>query len=286
MSSISYNTPPLNHKNAAVFNLYLKAFDENMRLAGLIRNNIPGGATYTDSFGAQPIFDYNYNAFEPFYSTLTVKQTSYWYNTQYLCSMEYKLPIGNGKIIFADDPTYPGYKKINQASYESTEVIIRFNFVLNSGVNGNVSNTLNQRYILCYPTIYTKDYFAIATPGTGYAFAPNSGAYSNVAGRYILIGQNAISFRPTTIRISDAAQKIHLAVTFVSGTLKVYVNGVLSFTQSGVGNPNTFTDTWIIGMGEINCGYPIKMSRVAIYNAEVSVTDIYKCYNISSIQTT
>lgn len=118
-------------------------------------------------------------------------------------------------------------KKINQASYESTEVIIRFNFVLNSGVNGNVSNTLNQRYILCYPTIYTKDYFAIATPGTGYAFAPNggggkgysigfnngtnSGAYSNVAGRYILIGQNGISFRPTTIRISDVAQKIHLA---------------------------------------------------------------------------
>ena len=178
MSCVSYNTPPLNHKNAAEFNLYLKAFDENMRLAGLIRNNIPEGATYNDSFGAQPIFDYNYNAFEPFYSTLTVKQTSYWYNTQYLCSMEYKLPIGNGKIIFADDPAYPGYKKINQASYESTEVIIRFNFVLNSGVQSNVSNTLNQRYILCYPTIYTKAYFAIATPGTGYSFHPHAGAGS------------------------------------------------------------------------------------------------------------
>lgn len=176
MSCVSYNTPPLNHKNAAEFNLYLKAFDENMRAAGLIRNNIPEGATYNDSFGAQPIFDYNYNAFEPFYSTLTVKQTSSWYNTQYLCSMEYKLPIGNGKIIFADDPAYPGYKKINQASYESTEVIIRFNFVLNSGVQSNVSNTLNQRYILCYPTIYTKDYFAIAAPGTGYSFYPHAGA--------------------------------------------------------------------------------------------------------------
>lgn len=134
------------------------------------------------------------------------------------------------------------------------------------------------------------EFFKIGSGGKGYSIGFNNGtnsaAYSNVAGRYILIGQNAISFRPTTIRISDAAQKIHLAVTFVSGTLKVYVNGVLSFTQSGVGNPNTFTDTWIIGMGEINCGYPIKMSRVAIYNAEVSVTDIYKCYNISSIQTT
>lgn len=178
MSSVSYNTPALNHKNAESFNLYLKAIDENMQLAGLIRQNIPTDHTINDTAGTQQIVEYNSSSFESYYTALAVNQTYYWYQTQYLCSMEYRLPVGNGKIIFADDTENIGYKKINQASYESTEVIIRFTFVLNSGVDSANSNTLNQRYILCYPTIYTKDYFAIAGPGTGYAFAPNGGASS------------------------------------------------------------------------------------------------------------
>lgn len=174
MSSVSYNTPPCNQRVAAEVNTYLRLIDENMQNAGLIRQNVPAGTTVSDTFGSQGIVEYNSTAFESYYAALAVKQTNYWYQTQYLCTMEYRLPTGNGKVIIGDDPENIGYKKITRASYDSTEVIIRFNFFWNSVVDGNqATSSINHRFIICYPSIFAKDYTYIANTGTGYLFAPN-----------------------------------------------------------------------------------------------------------------
>lgn len=142
------------------------------------------------------------------------------------------------------------------------------------------------------------EFFKLGAESKGFSLGFNNGTQAgdasaqDRAGRYILIGQNAVSFRPTTYAFSNAAQKVHVAVRFKSqntssseGSFNVYVNGVKVYTQSSIGPVNTpLTDTMSVGFGEKQIGFKLLMSRVAIYNAALTDAEILSCAQISPIQ--
>lgn len=197
MACISYNTPLLDHKSGASLNNFIDVIDVNLKEAGLIRTALTPGELFTDSYISNQLLDFDPATFTNYYNSLAIKNGTAWYQTQYICTLKYKLPTGNGKIIFVDDEENNGYKKIEKASYDSTEVFIQFDFVLNTMITSS-SNTLNTRFILCHVSIRTKENLVIARVGTGYLLYPEYGTSNNIyctmeGKSFISLTQNSLS---------------------------------------------------------------------------------------------
>ncbi len=127
----------------------------------------------------------------------------------------------------------------------------------------------------------------IANQGFSLGFNNNTAAQAILgnAGRYLLIGQNGVAFRPSGYAFSNNAQKVHLAVKWVGGNILIYIGGTLVKTVSAstLTAPN---DSFNVGVGEVNIGFKLPMSRVAIFNSNISESDILKIASISPTQTT
>ncbi|MEG2271486.1 MAG: LamG-like jellyroll fold domain-containing protein [Acinetobacter sp.] len=134
------------------------------------------------------------------------------------------------------------------------------------------------------------EFLKVGEPGVGFSVGLNSGGtvapIQANSGRYLLIGQNSVSFRPTSYKFSNDAQKVHLAVRFTSaGVLTVFVNGIPVFNQTGIGVINTAKDKIIVGYGEnISTGFKLPISRAAFFNAALSDSEILTCASISALQ--
>ena len=257
MGCVSYNTPLLDHKVASSINTFLDTFDINLKAAGLVRQTASG--TYTDSHSTKQIVDFDPVTFDAYWSTIVISNSTSWYQTQYLCSLRYKLPVGNGNIIFADDLANPPYKKITHASYDSTEVYIQFDFVYNAMVT-NAGTTLNTRFILCYASIYDKNNLLIANCGTGYVIYPQesqslykiSGAMEGKS--YISLTQNSLTITMGCHFLSGTASynnnnfrkyMVNFTVYRKNGNIYVYmING-------GASNQSSFYDYYIDDRSDI-----------------------------------
>lgn len=146
---------------------------------------------------------------------------------------------------------------------------------LYQGVNA-ISNNFTLSCFISIPNVNTQtggEFFKLGSGGTGFSVGFNNGTPGGPNGRYLQIGQNAISFRPTTYRFSDDAQQAHIAIRWSGGLLSVFVNGAKVYQQS-VGNYRPSLDVFQVGAGELPLDFKMPMSRVAVYDAALTDDDI------------
>ena len=133
------------------------------------------------------------------------------------------------------------------------------------------------------------EFFKIGIANQGFSLGFNNGSaqasYLAAAGRYLLVGQNGVAFRPTTYAFSNNAQKVHLAVKWIGTNILIYIGGTLvrTVSASALAAPN---DSFNVGVGEVNIGFKLPISRIAIFNSNISDSDILKIASISPTQTT
>lgn len=133
------------------------------------------------------------------------------------------------------------------------------------------------------------EFFKIGIVDQGFSLGFNNGSaqasYLATAGRYLLVGQNGVAFRPTTYAFSNSAQKVHLALKWIGTNILIYIGGTLVRTVSAstLTAPN---DSFNVGVGEVDIGFKLPISRVAIFNSNISDSDILKIASISPTQTT
>lgn len=132
------------------------------------------------------------------------------------------------------------------------------------------------------------EFFKLGNGSQGFSLGFNDGTlnipYMDRAGRYLLVGHNSVTFRPTTYRFSNVRQKAHLAIRWNSTTLHIFINGVLVQTQSTAAMNSATMDTFTVGYGEQAIGFKLPMSRVAIYKGTLSDGDILKLASITATQ--
>jgi hypothetical protein len=205
---------------------------------------------------------------------------------------------GNSRTLTASTTCYRGLDTIDTTKNlcaatlngASTDVFIGTFAGTGTTLTGNLSMTC----WLSVPSNATTTYgefFKIGGTGKGFSIGFNNGTNNAAdlahAGRYISVGQNAISYRPTTYQFSSVAQIFHLAVTWTSGgVLTLYINGTQVYSGSGFGSVNVPTDVISVGSGESVMGFKLPMSRVAVYNGTLTSTDVAKIAGLTAIQTT
>lgn len=109
------------------------------------------------------------------------------------------------------------------------------------------------------------EFFKIGTVGNGFslgfnnAAAYNTGFNSAVAGRWLGIGQNGISYRSQLYNCGSAAREMRLTISWQGNALRIWVNGDQVFTTTSYGDYSNPSPTIKVGSGE---------------NADVSAIDI------------
>lgn len=132
------------------------------------------------------------------------------------------------------------------------------------------------------------EFIKIGNGPQGFSLGFNDGTsnapYRDRAGRYLLVGQNGVAFRPTTYRFSNARQKVHLAIRWNVTTLDIFINGALVQTITTSTMNSATMDTILLGYGEQAIGFKLPMSRVAVYNGALTNAGILKIASITATQ--
>lgn len=177
----------------------------NLTNAGLIKTSIPVGTTYVDNFSTKNIIDYDANTFVATMTGTTPTSTNAYSASQYLFSMQYDLPTGDGSIVTEPHPLDSKYKRLISESYDPTEVRIRFNFTWVNiyGVSNNsignrilrvVTQILNPITNIIYYSFYTSyNIGAGASANISLLFSGNS--YISMTGKTLslLIGKHVLN---------------------------------------------------------------------------------------------
>ena len=127
-----------------------------------------------------------------------------------LCSLNFRLPVGNGVIQYDNALSTADYKVISEASYDNTVVNLRFNFHYHNTYAQTINwDNLTAVVLICYCYISTgtspirHDYvtaFAIYTPGT---WDVNGSAFSHRRKNYISLTRNHLSIIWGSINKTD-----------------------------------------------------------------------------------
>lgn len=138
MACLSFTLPELNQTDPASVAAFYKIIDDKMVEAGLIRSTLPSTVTITDAFLNQPIVHYNQSTFQALFTSTTIKASATYGSNQYIASMVYELPVGDGSTEYINDAIDPSYKRVNRSSYDNTKVKFAIHIMLlniNSGNN-------------------------------------------------------------------------------------------------------------------------------------------------------
>ena len=127
------------------------------------------------------------------------------------------------------------------------------------------------------------EFFKLGYVGQGFSVGFNNNDNGLANGRYLLVGQNGIAFRPTSYLFSNDSQNAHIAVRWLNGTLAAFVNGSKVYSQS-IGYYNSSSDVFGVGVGENDIIFKMPMSRVAVYNGALTDDEILKIAKVTQIQ--
>lgn len=163
-------------------------------------------------------------------------------------------------------------------------------YIGNRTGSSTMGNILTIAMWIHIPSSATKTYgefFKIGGASQGFSIGLNNGgnnaAYEAQHGRFLLVGQNGVSFRPSGHQFSNDAQNIHLTIKWDTSQYLIYINGEYIKTI-GASTLTAPTDTFIVGKGEAGMGFDLRMSRVAIYNGALTTGDIRHIAGITPIQ--
>lgn len=109
MASFTWNSPLYTHGTFSTTTALIQDFNDKLIQAGLI--DYTSGNNTSIAAATAPGSTLNVGSFSPL-----------------LCSLNFRLPVGNGVIQYDNALSTTDYKVISQASYDNTVVNLRFNF--------------------------------------------------------------------------------------------------------------------------------------------------------------
>lgn len=180
MACLSYTTPAMVNNDWNSIKTFVDTMNTNMISAGLIRSSITSGLTVGDSFGTKNLVDYNTNTFTTMMGSITPTSSSSVWSEQYLFSLQYDLPVGDGSIVTDVHPSDSRYRKVITESYDPTPIRIRLDFVwknLYSVANTTISNRV---IVVQLRIIEPITNVILYSAGVGYNLVSNNFSTSNI----------------------------------------------------------------------------------------------------------
>lgn len=137
MASFSWDSPLYTHGTFSTTTALIQDFNDKLIQAGLI--DYTSGNNASIAAATAPSATINYGALSPI-----------------ICSLNFRLPVGNGVIQYDNALSTTDYKVISQASYDNTVVNLKFDFYYFNYSNGGQPWSSNAGIVLvCYCYIST-----------------------------------------------------------------------------------------------------------------------------------
>ncbi len=190
MASFTWDSPVYTHGTFSTTTALIQDFNDKLIEAGLIDYTSGNNASIAAAVAPS--------------ATINTGNRS-----QRLCSLDFRLPVGNGVIQYDNALSTTDYKVISQASYDSTVVNLKFDFYYyNYSSNGQNWDSTSGVVLVCYCYIstgispITHDYvttFGITIGSAGL----NSIALSQRRKNYISLTRNHLSIIWGSINKND-----------------------------------------------------------------------------------
>ena len=285
MACLSFTLPELNQTDPASVATFYKIIDDKMVEAGLIRSTLPSSVTISDSFITnQQIVHYDQTTFQTLFSSTAIKATGVYGSNQYIASMVYELPVGDGSTEYINDTIDPTYKRVNRSSYDSTKIKFAIHIML-LNINSTSNSLIRYRILHNMSVIYVGDNLTMQPYyiGTGLRYVNNTSW--NISA-YGISGQSFISLTDNSLSVMIGRQnhsssgvtpsypdfnkymiKFHLYRN--SGDVCLYYVG------ANLENSNSGTAYLNITYADVNCAYYNKENKTFTNSVQTSSAFLY-----------